>query len=466
MKAAAVPEKGMPPQVRAIDWLITAVFGPCEWLDGLVYRALALRYATRPPGAGQPDAVHFLVGSLDLGGTQRQLATLVRFLVRRGHRCKVWLQHEGGCFTAEVEAAGAAWECVFQAPPSPWSGRWLFRAWRRLRARSHVLTALALAARLRRERPAVLQCLLDTTNVAGAMAGRMAGVPVVVAGLRSLHPGQRATGVAARFQQRCYRLLNPPLVDAVIANSEAGRASFLRWQPEMHAAKVRVVQNGMDPPDPSSALEAEVQRGLNLAPEVPVLLWAGRLAPEKRLDVFLRACATLRASGQPFAALIAGDGADRGALQGLAAALRLGEHVRFLGFREDVEDIIRVARVVVLTSDVEGLPNILIEAQLGGRPVVATRAGGTEEVVEHGVTGFLVEVGDQEALARDLGRLLDDPALAARLGRAGAERSRRLFGAERMGAATLAIYRELAERRGSRMGPIEPAGQSAPRLEG
>ena len=71
----------------------------------------------------------------------------------------------------------------------------------------------------------------------------MAGVPVVVAGLFSLHPGERRGDAATLFQRRCYRLLSPPLVDAVIANSEGGRASFLFRQPEMPASKVHVVRS-------------------------------------------------------------------------------------------------------------------------------------------------------------------------------------------------------------------------------
>ena len=112
-------------------------------------------------------------------------------------------------------------------------------------------------------------------------------------------------------------------------------------------------------------------------------------------------------------------------------------------------DLLRVARVAVLTSEVEGLPSILLEAQLAGCPVVATRAGGTSELVEDSVTGFLVEIGDHASVASFLARLLDDPTLAAEMGRAGAERARRLFGAARMAEETLGIYRELAEKRRS-----------------
>ena len=189
-------------------------------LDALAYRLLTLCYAKRRHKA-EPNAIHFFVGSLGLGGAQRNLLTLVRFLVARGYRCKVWVQDPRGFFDAEIESAGGTRQSIFDSPAAPWRGQLLLQVWRILRYRSHVWMAFALWAHLRREHPAVLQCLLDTTNVAGALAGRMAGVPVVVAGLQSLHPAERSDAVATRFQQRCYRLLRPDLVDAVVANSES-----------------------------------------------------------------------------------------------------------------------------------------------------------------------------------------------------------------------------------------------------
>lgn len=439
------PRASLP--VRALRRVVGAVLGRCNWLDALAYRLLALRYAARPPQVASGDAIHFFVGSLALGGAQRQLVTLLRFLVGRGRRCKVWVQERRSFYEAAVEDTGAAWECLFDSPDLPTRGGFLFPVLGPFRSRSLVWTALALAARLRRERPAVLQCLLDTTNVSGALGGRMAGVPVVVAGLVSLHPAERRGDAATPRQRSCYGLLRPSLVDALIANSESGRASFLRWQPSIPSAKVRVVRSGLDPTPPSSATDAEIRRRLDLSPDVPLVLWAGRLAPEKRLDVLLHACVDLAGRGRPFVVLIAGEGRERPTLVALANRWGLSAHVHFVGLRKDLPDLLRLARATVLTSEIEGFPSILLEAQLAGCPVVATRAGGAPELVEDGITGFLAAIGDHAAIASHLARLIDDPALAADMGRAGAERSRRLFGATRMGEETLQIYRQLAEER-------------------
>jgi glycosyltransferase involved in cell wall biosynthesis len=437
--------------------LAAVAFAGAVRLDGLVYRLLARRYGRCAHGGGRPDAIHFFVGSLGLGGTQRQLVALVRHLTHRGYRCKVWVQDPQGFFAADIEEAGAVWECVFLSPKDPGRGLLLGRLGRFWQYRSHVWMALSLRERLRRERPTVLQCLLDTTNVAGALAGRMAGVPVVVAGLRSLHPEARGDGTAP-FQQRCYRLLHPSLVEAVVANSESGRRSFIARQPAMPPGKVHVVLNGLDPPRTQST-DDEIRSRLDVSASRPVVVWAGRLAPEKRPDCFLRACAVLAASGVRFQALVIGDGQERVAAERLASDLGLDEHVRFVGVRRDVPDMLRIAQVAVLTSEIEGLPNILIEASLCGCPVVATRTGGVAEIVEHGVTGFLVDVGDHTAIASHIARLIDDRALAQTMGRRAADRARQLFNSERMGNETLELYQRLAVRRGARLGPTGGARQ-------
>ena len=254
------PRSSLP--VRALYRAAGAVCGRCEWLDALAYRLLALRYATRPQGTAPTPTRS--ISSWVASGSEAPSASwspssasswAADTAARSGYRTGE------GFFEAEIEDAGATWECIFDTPDAPWGGRLYFELWA-LPSRSHVLTGLALAGRLRRERPAVLQCLLDTTNVAGALAGRMAGVPVVAAGLFSLHPGERSAVVATRFQQRCYRLLRPALVDAVIANSKSGRDSFLLREPDdaglqgslrleragPHPAFVR--DRGRDPPPP------------------------------------------------------------------------------------------------------------------------------------------------------------------------------------------------------------------------
>jgi glycosyltransferase involved in cell wall biosynthesis len=440
------------PAVHSRGSIARWAFSLGRWLDAAGYRALAKLYGTRAHAGGRPEAIHFFVGSLDLGGAQRQLAVLIRRLSREGYRCKVWLQSSEDFFAPDVEAAGARWETVSPGSESIGRRRVVHRLARLLQTRSHVWMALALSRRLRTERPAVLQCLLDTTNVAGALAGRMAGVPVVVAGLRSLHPADRGASVPA-FQNNCYRLLRAELVDAVVANSESGRVSLLAREPSFPARKVHVIHNGLEAPPAGLRTADALRQSLGIDQLLPVVLWAGRLAAEKRPEVFVRACAALAGTGRRFVALLAGDGGHLAAVQALVAELGVTAQVHLLGKRRDVADLIRLSRVTVLTSDAEGLPNILLEAALCGCPIVATRAGGVGEIVEDAVTGFLVDIGDHEAISARIARLIDDPTLAVSMGQKGRLRARRLFDPDTMAAATLRLYQNLAAVRGT---PLRP----------
>ena len=98
------------------------------------------------------------------------------------------------------------------------------------------------------------------------------------------------------------------------------------------------------------------------------------------------------------------------------------------------------ADVVVLTSEIEGLPNVLIEAAWSATPVVTTACGGGQEVVEDGVTGFVVPVGDDDAVAARVSELLNNPAKAAAMGAAARARAQAMFSPEKMVSDTAAEY--------------------------
>jgi len=442
---------------------LRAVGAIIELGDAATYRRLAHWACRRSAGAASPDLIHFFIPTLGLGGAQRQLVALVRALTAEGFRCRVWVHDtQPGFFTSAVEGAGAAVECVWRA--SGWRGSAARVLWQASSYRSYVLVAAALALALRRERPAVLQSYLDTTNVAAALAGRLARVPLVVGGLRSLHPAARGSS-ADGFAVRGYDLLLPALVDAVIANSRNGRDSFLEHQPAFPAEKLRVIPNGIDSTllaPPSAAAVDAARRALDLPIGVPVVVWVGRAAAVKRPELALETAAEAAQGGLDFRLLLVGTGAGSRALAMRAAALGLDGRVVFVAPRHDVAPLMALARVVLLTSEVEGSPNVLLEAQFLARPVVATRVGGVAELVEDGVTGFLA-AGDAVTLGRRLALLLRDADLAASMGEAGRRLVNEHFSSQRMAARTLAVYRELGTLRGVAPGTdtVAPPGEAA-----
>jgi glycosyltransferase involved in cell wall biosynthesis len=163
----------------------------------------------------------------------------------------------------------------------------------------------------------------------------------------------------------------------------------------------------------------------------PIILAVGRLVPQKDYPTLLRAFAGLRRS-HPCRLVILGEGPLRQSLAGLCEDLGIAQDVQFMGFVPNPFPYMRHCTVFVLSSQYEGLPGALIQAMACGAAVVATDCdSGPREVIEHGVNGLLVPVGDPEALQGAVSRILDDPAVRTRL-RGHARLRARWFDASRM----------------------------------
>ena len=140
------------------------------------------------------------------------------------------------------------------------------------------------------------------------------------------------------------------------------------------------------------------------------------------------------------------DGVYQQVLERQARRLGIADRVRFTGFRLDVPALLAASTVSVLPSLSEGLSNTVLESMAAGIPVVTTSVGGTPEAVTDGETGLLVVPRDPPALARAIGRVLDDPDLARRLGENARDRIERQFSLERMARTTEDLYRALVTR--------------------
>lgn len=173
-----------------------------------------------------------------------------------------------------------------------------------------------------------------------------------------------------------------------------------------------------------------------------LLIFVGRMAPIKRLDVLLRAVAGARLDDPRIRLALVGDGEERLGLERLARELSIERDVLFLGYRRELRPLFSAADVAVLSSDNEGTPVSLIEAGAAGLPAVATDAGGVREVVGE-EAGIVVPRGDTEALAAGMTRLAGDADERERRGRAAQERVVERYGAERLLGDIDALYVEL-----------------------
>lgn len=215
--------------------------------------------------------------------------------------------------------------------------------------------------------------------------------------------------------------------DAMIAVSD-GVAAFVRRTLGDPRGGIDVIRYGVEPAP---------------APVVPppgagVVLCAARFEEQKDHETLLRAMARIAPTRRTSLVLLGRGPLEAALRRRLGFLSRVG--VEIAGFVEDPTPHYDAADVVALPSRWEGLGLVLVEAAFRARPVVATRVGGIPEAVEDGVTGLLVPAGDDAAMAAALARLLDDPALARRMGEAARERALRVFDPETCASATEALY--------------------------
>jgi len=258
-------------------------------------------------------------------------------------------------------------------------------------------------------------------------------VPVVIA---TAHTCQE-------FPKRCFLLHVQPRLVAVgvsryLAVSEAA-AQLLRRAFRIPAWKVQVVHNGIplaafDRP-PNSALRAT----LSLATQRPIVLTTARLGREKGHEYLLKAAALVPEAMFVFV----GEGPERASLEAQARELAIGNRIVFLGYREDIPDLLASCDLFILPSLCEGLPLSILEAMAASKPVIASAVGGNKEVIVHGETGLLVPPADPVALTGAILAILSDPALARRLATAGKARVQREFAAGTMVRHVTQVYDEL-----------------------
>src|SRR2546428_4957029 len=222
---------------------------------------------------------------------------------------------------------------------------------------------------------------------------------------------------------------------AVITVSEAN-ARYIVKTFGVPTAQIHVIPCGVD-------AERFSPHGERLEP--PHIVCVARLRPVKNLGLLLEACASLRARGVQFCCMVIGDGSCRDELEAMRARLGLARVVEFAGAAEQAEVLAwwQRATYAALTSTSEGMPASLMGAAGCGGPAVPPAGGGIPELVEDGVTGLLVPVGDTQALSAALEQLLRNPELAARMGMAARRRVEERFSLMGQVDRLLALWAEL-----------------------
>jgi glycosyltransferase involved in cell wall biosynthesis len=302
-----------------------------------------------------------------------------------------------------------------------------------LNLRSDARAAWSLVRLMRAFRPHIVHTHTAKAGAIGRLAARIAlgrGVVVVHTYHGHVLEGYFGTGRTAAFRwlERVLALLSDRLVG--VSQATVDDLVRLRISPRR---KFAIIPLGLEL-DRFLAIDGAadgLRRELGASPDDCIALFVGRLVPVKRVDIALQAVAGARRRGARLKLAVVGNGALRPSLEELVGQLELRGHVRFLGFREDLDRLVAGADVALLTSDHEGTPVALIEAAAGSRPSVATAVGGVEDIVSiH--TGRIAPARDVERLADALAELAADPSARASLGKAARAHVRSIYSSERL----------------------------------
>ncbi len=290
------------------------------------------------------------------------------------------------------------------------------------RSRFDPRTANDLVRLIREQRIDLVHCHGYGATTFGRIAGGLCKRPVII------HEHMIDTEIPY-YQKLIDRLLAPWTTQGIAVSNAVG--DFMTTARGLPRAKVEVVYNGIPESFCEGANREERRRvaaELGVSPGRPVIGIVGRLHPIKGQVEFVKAAAIVRERIPEAQFLVVGDGDFRSQLELIVEQENLETHVRFVGHRNDVRQVLSVLDILVISSHSEGFSLSAAEAMAAGKAVVAMKVGGIPEVIRGEQTGLLVPPRDERAMAAAIVRLIEDDGLRQELGsRAMAECQRRFL---------------------------------------
>ncbi len=390
----------------------------------------------------EPVRVLRVIARLNVGGPALHVAYLSAGLAERGYETTLVA---GDVAKGEESMAFVAQGAGVQVVRLPGLSR-------EISPIRDLLAVLRVAREIRRTRPHILHTHTAKAGAIGRAAAVLAGrarPPIVV----HTYHGHVLNGYFGPLGTSLFRAIERLLgltSDALVAVSPQVRDDLVTLG-VAPATRFAVVRLGIDlRPRVETAVDtAELRRRLGIGSDRFVVGWFGRMTAVKRTRDLVDALVALRAREVDACLLLVGDGADREQLEAYAKERGVARELFYLGYQKDVADWYALADAVVLTSVNEGTPVTIIEALAAGRPIVSTDVGGVSDVVRDGADGFLVGVGDSEAMAARLAEIARDPELGSRLGASGRVRVVERYAVGRLVDDVDRLYRALLDETSS-----------------
>lgn len=391
-----------------------------------------------------------VASNADIAGGENYLLACLKYMDRTRYHPIVWLPGDGA-FRAALERAGV--EFVVE----PVNYGWLKPPQLWYEYLAGLPERVQRCVELIREREIRLVHTNSNMMLEGALAASIVGA-------RHLYLAHIDYQPDMPFFQRfpldpaSYARLMGDISMGILAVSGLVRD---RLSPPLPRERITVVNNGLEMDRYDAALSGHgggLRGALGLPEKALLVVAAGRVIEDKGFDLLIEAAAQVCPSYDDMVVLICGpteSSAYREALLARIGQLGLEQRIRFLGRRDDLPEVMAQCDLFVLSSRREGHPYVLLEAMACDLPVVASNCGGVEETLREGETGFVVPIGDVDALADRLALLLGDATLRKSMGAAAGRHVRAHFTAEQTARSLFAMYDKLLGQ------PAPPAGAYA-----
>ncbi len=367
-----------------------------------------MRSQSTLPGA----IVLFIIGGLDVGGTEKHLVRILPYLKSHGFRVAVFsLTHEG-YLAPKVRAAGIE---VISPPLSSFVRRFpsVIRPFF-----SIPLASIFLWSTIHRHRPDIVHYFLPAAYLLGGVCNFFSKKSIQIMSRRSLNDYQKKYPVLKYLEHSLHSRMN-----AILGNSHAVVAQLL--DEGVATERVGTIYNGVEVLDDAQQKQRiYIRESLNISSGTLVLVMVANLISYKGHRDLLQglALASEKLHGNWVVLCVGRDDGIGSSLKALAEALQITEHVRWMGQTDNISSILFASDVGILCSHEEGFSNTILENMASGLPMVVTDVGGNREAVIDGSTGFVVAPHSPQAIGEAIAKLAQSPALRQQMGMAGKDR--------------------------------------------
>ncbi|OQX87041.1 MAG: hypothetical protein B6D55_04495 [Candidatus Omnitrophica bacterium 4484_70.2] len=334
----------------------------------------------------------FVIGTLVPGGAEKQLYYLIKYLDRKKFQPVLIALRSGGMENdfreiVKIKVIGKRWKI-------------------------DPFFFFSLVHSIKEEKVDILHSFMFTSNTWGRFCGILLKIPVIVASERSMDLWKKW------YHFKIDKILGNFTKKIICVSEEVKNYYWKRTK--LPENKFAVIENGINLEEIERVeYREELREEFGIKEEDFVILTGGRLCKEKSIDVLLTVVPELKNEIKNLKILIVGEGEEKRNLMEIVKKLKTENSVVFTGFRKDILSIIKISDIVVLTSKWEGMPNLILEGMALGKSVISTDIGGSKEIIENGVNGFLLKYGDKKTLVDKILYLYKNHEVRKKMGEEG-----------------------------------------------